>query len=375
MTLFSREMTRRAYLRLLALAAAAARLRAFENPSPGYRYSFPRDHFDHPSFRTEWWYYTGNLFTAQNRRFGFELTFFRVGIERDTPLASPWDFDQLYLSHLALTDIEAGRFHRAERLQRGGPGLAGVSAAQGRIWNGNWSVEWPLAEADSGAGELVGVAEEFSARLRLKPVKPPIIHGQDGVMVKSDHGENASHYVSLTRLATKGTLRLGTESVEVNGTAWMDHEFFSQAMGEGQVGWDWMSIQLDDRTELMLYRIRADKGAGRDFLAGTYVDEAGQGRHLQGSDIVIEPGKTWTSEGTGARYPIEWRIEIPPLAIELDCRTPMASQEIVTQRGIGPNYWEGAVDYRGTAAGKVVSGVGYLEMTGYDKPVRFDPRA
>ena len=153
----------------------------------------------------------------------------------------------------------------------------------------------------------------------------------------------------------------------------MDHEFFSREPGEGQVGWDWMSVQLDDGTELMLYRIRAREGAGRDFLAGTYVDEAGQGRHLQGSDIVLEPGTTWTSEETGARYPIEWRIEIPPLAIELDCRTPMASQEIVTVRGIGPNYWEGAVDYRGTVAGKGVSGVGYLEMTGYDKPVRFHP--
>ena len=371
---FPGNMTRRAYLRLLALPAAAARLRAFENPRPGYRYSFPRDHFDHPSFRTEWWYFTGNLFTAQNRRFGFELTFFRVGVERETPPASPWDFDQLYLAHLALSDIEAGRFHRAERLNRGGPGTAGVSSSQGRIWNGNWSVEWPPEGEISTGLRLRAVAEEFTAELRLNPVKPPVIHGQGGVMAKSDDGENTSHYVSLTRLAAEGKLTLDREPFEVTGTAWMDHEFFSQEMGEGQVGWDWMSIQLDNETELMLYRIRASEGQGPDFLAGTYVDPAGRSRHLEGADIAFQAGKTWTSEETGAPYPIEWTIEISSLAMNLKCRTPLASQEIVTERGIGPNYWEGAVDYRGSAAGRPVAGVGYLEMTGYDKPVTLNPQ-
>ena len=367
-------MTRRAHIKLLALSAAAVRLDAFENPRPGYLYSFPRDHFDHPSFRTEWWYYTGNLFTAQNRRFGFELTYFRVGVERETPPASTWDFDQLYLAHLALSDIETGRFHRAERLNRAGPGLAGVSASQGRIWNGNWSVEWPPEGDVSKTLHLQAVAEEFSATFRLKPLKPPVIHGRDGVMVKSDDGRNASHYVSLTRIEAEGKLTIDRKPLEVTGTAWMDHEFFSQEVGEGQVGWDWMSIQLDDQTELMLYRFRGRGEATGDFFAGTFVDSAGRSRHLEGADIVFEPGKTWTSRETGARYPIEWTIEIPPLAIKLECRTPLASQEIVTERGIGPNYWEGAVDYRGSADGRTVAGVGYLEMTGYDKPVTFNPR-
>ena len=368
-------MTRRVYIRLFALPAAAAWLRAFENPRPGYHYAFPRDHFDHPSFRTEWWYFTGNLFTAQRRRFGFELTFFRVGVERETPPDSTWDFDQLYLAHLALSDIETGRFHRSERLHRAGPGTAGVSSSQGRIWNGNWSVEWPPEGDSPGTLQLQAMTEGFSAALNLKPLKPPAIHGQGGVMVKSDDGRNASHYVSLTRLATNGKLTLGGEPFDVTGTAWMDHEFFSQEMGEDQVGWDWMSIQLDDETELMLYRIRASEGQGRDFLAGTYIDPTGRSRHLEGSDIAFRPGKTWTSEETGAHYPIEWTIEISSLAMNLDCRTPLTSQEIVTERGIGPNYWEGAVDYSGSAAGKAVAGVGYLEMTGYDKPVTLNPQA
>ncbi len=371
---FPRDMTRRSHIRLLALAAAAPRLRAFESPRPGYRYSFPRDHFDHPDFRTEWWYYTGNLFTAERRRFGFELTFFRVAVERETPPAATWDFDQLYLAHLALSDIETGRFHRFERLNRAGPGTAGIKATEGRIWNGNWSVSWPPADDSPETGELRAVSEEFSAALRLKPRKPPVIHGLDGVMVKSHDGENASHYVSQTRLAAQGKLYVGGKPLDVTGTAWMDHEFFSQEMSAGQVGWDWLSIQLDDETELMLYRIRTPEGQGHDFLAGTFVDITGRTRHLAESDIAFHPGKTWTSEETGARYPIEWTIEILSLAIKLECRTPLVSQEIVTERGLGPNYWEGAVDYLGSAAGKAVAGVGYLEMTGYDKPVTLNPQ-
>ncbi len=165
-------------------------------------------------------------------------------------------------------------------------------APEGRIWNGNWSVAWPPGVDSPETGELRAVSDEFSAALRLKPRKPPVIHGQDGVMVKSHDGENASHYVSLTRLAAEGKLTLNHESFDVTGTAWMDHEFFSQEMGEGQVGWDWMSIQLDDETELMLYRIRASDGQGRDFPAGTYVDPASRARHLAGSDIAFHPGKT-----------------------------------------------------------------------------------
>jgi predicted secreted hydrolase len=51
---------------LFALPQPAAQYRT---ALPGYRYEFPRDHFNHPDFQTEWWYYTGNLKAADGHRF------------------------------------------------------------------------------------------------------------------------------------------------------------------------------------------------------------------------------------------------------------------------------------------------------------------
>ena len=366
------KMMRRRFFQILTTPAVTSLLEAYEHARPGYSYSFPRDHFAHPNFQTEWWYYTGNLLASNQHRFGFELTFFRVGVEQEKPIDSPWNFGQLYLAHLALSDIEAGQFYHAERFQRGGPGLAGVSEQQGRIWNGNWSAAWLDLLSTSKPQLLSGVTDRFSIDLHLESVKLPVVHGENGVMWKSDNGTNGSHYTSFTRLSAQGRVNVDGTLTEVRGTAWMDHEFFSQGMGLGQIGWDWMSIQLVDQTELMLYRIRSRTDSGQSFFAGTFVDVIGRVKHLDPVDIVMTPGNTWTSELTGAQYPVEWEIGIRSLELELKCHTPMASQEIVTERGIGPNYWEGAVVYEGIKARDKISGVGYLEMTGYDRPVQLN---
>src|SRR6201997_527346 len=95
---------------------------------PGYRFEFPRDHFDHPDYRTEWWYYTGNVETGQGARYGFELVFFRQGQRRSPNPSnrSVWRIDDLYLAHAAVTDVNGKRFRYEERLNRAGPDIAGV---------------------------------------------------------------------------------------------------------------------------------------------------------------------------------------------------------------------------------------------------------
>ena len=77
---------------------------------PGYRYEFPRDHFNHPEFQTEWWYYTGNLKSNDGRRFGFELTLFRQAVSRDLAKTAAWDVKDVYLAHLALSDLKVASF-------------------------------------------------------------------------------------------------------------------------------------------------------------------------------------------------------------------------------------------------------------------------
>lgn len=342
----------------LALPASAP---GWRQAAAGYRYQFPRDHFAHRDFQTEWWYYTGNLRAAGGHRYGFELVFFRRGQDStasDNP--SVWRVDDLYLAHLALTDIDDKQFRSYQRLNRAGPGIAGVDFETGRIWNANWQAQWNKA---TGEQTLSAVAAGIRFTLHLTPDTPPIIHGEDGVSRKAAGEGQASHYVSLPRLEVSGTLN----GAAVNGTAWMDHEWFSNLLDAGQRGWDWFSIQLEDGSELMLFQLRRLDGGKDAFSSGTYIARDGTTTHLMNADFSLEPLATWTSVATHGSYPIKWRISVPRLKLTLECAAAIPNQELVPEDSGGNAYWEGAVTYRGTAAG-----VGYLEMTGYAAPVKLN---
>jgi predicted secreted hydrolase len=343
---------------VLAVSLQAASV-TYRQALPGHRFEFPRDHFGHPEFRTEWWYYTGNVREAGGHRYGFELVFFRQGQRRgpsDNP--SVWRVDDLYLAHLALTDIDGKRFSYHERLNRSGPGIAGISFGQRRIWNGNWQAQW---DTHSDAQTLSAVAEDFRFTLRLTPGKPPVINGENGVSQKAEGLGKASYYVSFPLLAVAGTLN----GAEVKGTAWMDHEWFTDQLEPNQAGWDWFSIQLDNQTELMLFQLRHLDGAIDPYSAGTYIDRGGHATHLRREDFQLQPLEFWTSPKTHARYPVRWRVSIPALKVTLECEAAIPDQELVSEDTASPSYWEGAVTYTGSAPG-----VGYMELTGYDKPMR-----
>ena len=344
---------------LLFAAAIAVWGAGYRTAEPGYEYAFPRDHFSHPEFQTEWWYYTGNLFDKEGRRFGFELTFFRQAMARAGD-DSPWNLEDLYLAHLALTDAAAGEFHHFERVNRAGPGLAGASFEKRRIWNGNWQVVW-----SGEVQQLRAVSDRFTLQLNLTPSKPPVIHGKDGISRKAAGPGRASHYVSFTRLHAGGQLMLDGGKLELRGSAWMDHEFFTHQLGEDQTGWDWMSIQLEDGTDVMLFRLRRKDGTIDPFSAGTFVDAGGRPVHLESLDFEMIPGRRWKD------YPVEWTVRVPGLDLELRATTPVDGQELVSGSGYSPAYWEGAMDFEGVRAGKPVRGIGYLEMTGYEAPVTF----
>lgn len=347
---------------LLLLLLTVATLHAqFRVAVSGYKFEFPRDHFAHPEFELEWWYYTGNLFTAEGRRFGFELTFFRNALQRDNPTTSPWDVSQLYLAHFAISDIEAQRFLKSERLNRSGPGLAGAALSQAQIWNGNWQVVWQDSANPFGKQSLQAVSKDASIALDLIPAKPPVINGKNGISQKADGPGKASHYITFTRLNATGSLRIGDEEFIVDGSAWMDHEFSSNSMGDDQAGWDWLSLQLNNGAELMLYRLRKADGSTDPHSAGTFVHADGSQQHLSVEDYSLTPSAFWTSPATGGAYPLRWQIEVPRLNLSLTVTTPLQAQEIVPTPGRGPTYWEGAVD----VVGQDVQGVGYLEMTGY----------
>ncbi len=358
------------------LAALAAAL-LFFNPLaaqyrtvvPGYRFEFPRDYFNHSGFQTEWWYYTGNLKSPSGHRYGFELTFFRQAVSRDPAQSATWDVQDVYLAHLALSDLDGQHFYHIERINRAGPGIAGVSQASARIWNGNWQIQWQGADQ-----KLQAIDQRFQLHLTLHPKKPPVIQGENGISQKAEGTGHASYYFSLTRLTVAGQLDLNGEPLRVTGLAWMDHEFFTHQLESDQAGWDWLSLQLDDNTELMLFHIRRRDGSHDPFSAGTYVDAQGKSTHLRVNDFILQPlAQTWTSPVTHAVYPIAWKIAIPKLGIELDARTALADQELAGNTNFVPSYWEGAITLSGVRGKMRLSGVGYLEMTGYDHAVKLTP--
>jgi predicted secreted hydrolase len=320
---------------------------------PGYVYQFPADHFAHPDFRTEWWYYTGNVTDSKGKRFGFELVFFRQANRRgETENRSAWRADDVYLAHAALTDIDGKHFYYSERTNRPGPGIAGANAARAEVWNGNWAAMW-TGEKQT----LSALTDDFQFDLRIEPLKPLVIQGLNGVSQKADGEGHASHYVSFPRLSASGSVKIGNENHAVQGVAWMDHEWFTEQLDANETGWDWFSVQLEDKTELMLFDLRKKDGTIDSHSSGTYVNASGKARHLTAGEFTLQPIAYWR------KYPVKWRIEVPALRIGLDCEAALQNQELKTE---GNSYWEGSVTYSGSH-----KGVGYLEMTGYDKPVRF----
>lgn len=328
---------------------------AWKPAQPGYRYEFPRDHGAHPEHKIEWWYFTGNLTDASQRRFGYQLTFFRIGAASRPATASPWALRDVWMAHFAVSDVGDGSYLHADRLNRAGPGLAG--ATQERVWNEDWQVTM----AADGAMRLQASDREFSIDLALQPGGAAVVHGRDGISQKGESVGNASHYYSLVRMPTRGKIVLGGKEFAVSGDSWMDHEFGTSFLEKGTQGWDWFSVQLSDGSELMLFQLR---GAAPGSNAGTWIRPDGSVLSLSSADFTLVPGRIWKSP-TGASYPVEWRLEMPGQHIHLLCRAAMDGQEFTASSTPGLGYWEGAVNYEGTVEDRPVTGRGYLEMTGY----------
>jgi predicted secreted hydrolase len=342
-------------------AALAQSPGTFKQAIPPYAFQFPQDHASHPAYQTEWWYYTGHL-QGNDRTFGYELTFFRVGIDPNPQQGgSRWRMHTLYFAHFALTDQAGEQFFHSEKISRPAMDMAGAREDRYRVWIKDWS-----AELTYGSTHQIQASADFaSIVLNLMPAKPPVIHGHDGVSQKSPGVGRASHYYSLTRLQTTGTLTFEGETFTVTGASWMDHEFGSNQLTEDQQGWDWFSLQLDDNRELMLYVMRRKDGTYEPTSSGTIIYADGVWRHLSLDMFEIEANGRWTSPHSGGIYPNGWRIAVPDEQIALQLTPTVADQELGTKSLIGVIYWEGSVTVRGTDKGNPVTGQGYVELTGY----------
>ncbi|MFQ5598463.1 MAG: lipocalin-like domain-containing protein [Nitrospiria bacterium] len=334
----------------------------FEKALPGYRFAFPRDHGSHPTYLIEWWYFTGNLQSKSGDAYGYELTFFRRGIENTFVEENPsrWTVRDLYLAHFAVSDLPKKRFFYEEKISRAALGKAGAKEGEMEVWIDRWS-----AVQEGETMRLIAGEGAFRIALELRPAKPLVIHGTEGVSRKGDALGDASHYYSFTRLMTEGSMVANGKEIAVTGLSWMDHEFGSSLLGADQVGWDWFSIQLDDGSDYMFYQIR-EKGGGKDAVSsGTAVAFDGTARHLRSEDFTLKPLSHWTSSKSGGAYPLVWEIALPSEGLVLRAEPAMDDQELMTDESTRVTYWEGASRFSGTKRGETVSGAGYIELTGY----------
>jgi predicted secreted hydrolase len=326
-------------------------------------FSFPADFGPHPDFRTEWWYYTGNLESAAGRHFGFQLTFFRTALappaEGDAAPGSAWSTRQLYLAHFAVTDTAGRRFHAWSHLERAALGLAGARAHPFRVWLDDWSAE---SDAPDGLPVRLRAAEgSVAIDLTLASDRPVVLQGDRGLSRKGPEPGNASYYYSRTRMTARGTVRAGAEAVPVAGLAWMDREWSTSALGPDLVGWDWIALQLDDGRDVMVYRLRRRDGGTDPHSAGALVSAAGATRALAPAEVTLDALDHWTSPRSRVRYPSRWRLAVPGAGLDLAITPWLAEQELI----VGTRYWEGAVRVEGTAAGRPIGGRGYVELVGY----------
>jgi len=321
---------------------------------------FPLDHGPHNPYRSEWWYFTGNLKNLQGRKFGYELTFFRFALKAQMPESkSVWRSNQMYMAHLTLTDVEKDRFYTDERISRAGNDLAGASSKKYHVWLYDWSARTE-GEADFPL-RLQAKSDGFSIDLLLKSQKSYVLQGDLGLSQKSREPGNASYYYSYPRLETEGAVTVAGNQFSVTGASWMDREWSTSALSDEQSGWDWFALQLSDNTELMFYQLRRKDGQPDSNSSGSFVLADNTKIALKKDDVTIKNLDTWKSPHSKITYPSRWHLAVPVQNLEVEIVPLINDQEL----NVSYRYWEGAVSVNGTKNGKPVSGQGYVELAGY----------
>ena len=326
-------------------------------------FAVPRDHGAHYNFPTEWWYFTGHLKGSQGT-FGFEVTFFRIGVttaKSDQQTLLP---RSLFVGHFAITDDRNETFYHSEILERDSIAeVAGASESTLHVWINDWTAKMVSEKRI----ELSAHMDAAALSLALRPAKKLVLHGNKGLSQKGATPGDASYYSSFTRMGGSGTLSLPDRPpvpVEVIG-AWMDHEVLSSKTGPDAAGWDWFALQLDTNQELMLYHLKDSAGKISPFSSGSFIDTDGSVRHLTVDDFQIRTLSEWTSPTTGITYPSKWKLHIPSLQLSMTVEPTIPDQELITKKTTGITYWEGRSTVSGSLGSKPVSGNAYVELVGY----------
>jgi len=341
------------------LAWGVASADVVEETLPGF--DFPRDHGNHPEEPLEWWIFSGHLQAADDRWVAYQLAFYRIDVDTAMTVerGGRWGLRSVYPAAMAITDLDAQRFLQADRLERSGAGTARILSDPVRLLHRDWEIH-----RDGDHWRLDASTDSLAVSLELVVEKPPISVGADGRGARNDP---LFLRYALPRLRTRGTVRMGADTLAVQGVSWLDHLFGRDAIRDGEAGWDFVHLHFRDGAELAIYRTRSTPGRQDRRIGGTYVSASGAMVPLEPLQTRFYPlGTTrWTSPSTGGNYPLRWRIEVPALRLRLDVVATALGQELAGMRTFGANIWRGSVEGSGRRGDHEISTAGFLELVGY----------
>jgi predicted secreted hydrolase len=333
---------------------------------------FPRDHHSHPGYKTEWWYFTGNLEAEGLGPVGFQFTLFRQGVLPPGAPApdSAWAARDFGFGHAALSIPGRKEFFYAQLLERGNFGTAEFPhAGAGQLSDGTLLARvkaWRVDLLPEGSFRIRADFDGHALDLVARPLRAPVLQGKDGLSQKAAGEGNASHYYSIPRLETTGTITRAGVAHRARGQSWLDREWASNQLGPEQVGWDWFALHLDDGRDLMVYRMRLRDGGSDPYSHGSLREKDGTVRHLALKDFELVPGRTWRSPRTGGAYPIEWTLRVPTAGIDVKIAAAQEEQELALEP---VSYYEGSIRAKAADGTSSPGGIGYMELTGYARPL------
>jgi predicted secreted hydrolase len=378
---------------------------------PNYVISFPEDHGAHESFDIEWWYLTANLQDEAGNVYGLQWTLFRFRnpnnearehgqtnvstgsrtFDSDDTIKTPssdWNNQHIYMAHASVHSASQHWF--SEKFARGNVGNAGVETAPFKLFIDDWQWQSPTpgllpatlafnARLISDSTNSSGISY-LDVQLNLSNTGPYILQGQNGYSIKSANGKHASHYYSAPFIQVEGKFTVSDElllsrvseqytpvkkrienenktdeslkHIAVKGNAWFDQEWTSQLFDQATLGWDWLSLHLDNGDKIMAFRMRLQDQP--DYITGTYIQADGSSATLMPSDLSLDIIK-FTELGN-KKLPLQWALSIPSKGINIKVETSKNDQ----WNPAFVAYYEGSVVVSGTHTGR-----GFLELTGY----------
>ena len=348
-----------------ALMLACLGMAVNSHALPEKKLVFPRDFGSHPDFRTEWWYVTGYVKSA-DQAFGFQVTFFRSRVDATQGMTSRFAAKQLLFAHAALTDVQGKKLLHDQRIAREGFDVARADTADTQVQIRDWSLKRGASGYQAQvSGSANGAGRGFRLSLALKPTQKLLLQGEDGLSLKGPDGKNASYYYSEPQLATRGTVAIDGRDLPVQGVAWLDHEWSEELLPADVVGWDWIGMNLFDGGALTAFQLR-DANGRATWGGGSLRAPDGRFFPFTPNGVKFSRQRTWKSPLSQATYPVEWIVRVPSGFYTV--KAVINNQELDSRGSTGAIYWEGLCDLFSGSGSQV--GRGYLEMTGYARALR-----